>query len=236
MVHPQYTPKAPSAQSCPAPPDFCTQLQHAQAGCAACLDQLMAQHDGLVHWVIRHYGSDPVDYEEALQAGRIGLWQALLHFDPARGVTLASYAVVAIGRHIYREGQRYRRFWRPRPFLPPESLPDPVAEALWRLTCQAVPRWVGTLPEHLQFAVRAYYGLDGYRAQILPALGRRLGCSKQRAHQLLLEALHWLALPRFSWEVRLLLERMTAEELRAAQRAWSQARRRRCWRRWRPYR
>ncbi len=107
------------------------------------------------------------------------------------GITKGSiYAVVAIGRHIYREGQCQRRFWRPLPFLPPEPSPDPVAESLERLTCQAVPRWVRTLPLHLQFVVRAYYGLAGAPPQILPALGQRLGCSKQRVHQMLLEALH----------------------------------------------
>jgi RNA polymerase sigma factor (sigma-70 family) len=235
MAPPQYTPKDLALQSFHPPPDFTFQLQHAQAGCAACLEHLMAQNDPLVHWVIQHFGSDVLSYDEALQAGRIGLWQALLHFDPTRGVTLASYAVVAIGRRIHREGHYERRFWRPLPFLPPEPPPDPVAAALERLTCQAVPRWVGTLPPQLQFVVRGYYGLDGAPPQILPALGQRLGCSKQRVHQLLLEALHWLALPRFSWEVRLLLERTAERELRAALQAWAAARRRRCWRRWRPY-
>lgn len=235
MTQLQYTPEDPAMQSLPLPPDLATQVQHAQAGCVACLDHLMTQHDGLVHWVIRHYGSAPLDYDEALQAGRIGLWQALLHFAPARGVTFASYAVVAIGRHIYREGQRYCRFWRPRPFLPPEPAPDPVTEALGRLTCQAIPRWVQTLPPRLRFVVRAYYGLDGYRPQVFSALAAHLGCSKQRAHQLLCEALHWLALPQPSWEVRLLLERTTERELRAALRAWPISRRYR-WTRWRPYR
>jgi RNA polymerase sigma factor (sigma-70 family) len=234
MTHPQYTPKDPALQSLHPPPDFATQVQHAQAGCAACLEHLMAQHDGLVHWVIRHYGSDPLNYDEALQAGRIGLWQALLHFDPAHGVTFASYAVVAIGRHIYREGQRYRRFWRPPPVLPPDSPPDPVAEALGRLTCQAVPRWVQTLPPRLRFVVRVYYGLDGYRPQVCAALAAQLGRSKQRVHQMLQEARHWLALPQPSWEVRLLLERTSAPELRAALRAWPRSRRYR-WTRWRPY-
>lgn len=235
MAPPQYMPKSPSAQSSHSPPDSAAQFQHAQAGCPDCLDHLMARHDALVHWVIRHYGSDPLDYDEALQAGRIGLWQALRHFDPARGVSFASYAVVAIGRSIYREGQRYRRFWRPMPFLPPDPPPDPLEEATRHLTCQAVSRWVATLPPHLRFVVRAYYGLDGCRPQVLPALGLFLGCSKQRAHQMLHEALHWLALPQLSWEVRLLLGRTAAGELRAALRAWPRSRRWR-WTRWRPFR
>ncbi len=234
MTHPQYTPKDPVLQPCHPAPDFATQLQHAQAGCPVCLDHLMAQHDGLVPWTIRRYGRDILPYDEAQQAGRIGLWQALLHFDPARGVTFASYAVVAIGRTIYREGRRYRRFWRPLPFLFPEPLPDPLEEATRHLVQQAVPRWVQTLPPRLRFVVRAYYGLDGYRPQVLPALAPLLGRSKQRAHQLLQEALHWLALPQPSWEVRLLLERTTAPELRAALRAWPISRRYR-WTRWRSY-
>ena len=235
MTHSQYTPKDPVPQPCHPPPDFVTQLRHAQAGCSVCLDHLMAQHDRLVPWTIRRYGRDMLPYDEAQQAGRIGLWQALLHFDPARGVTFSSYAVVAIGRHIYREGQRYRRFWRPLPMLLPDLPPDPLEVATAHLVHQAVPRWVQTLPARLRFVVRAYYGLDGYRPQVLPALAPLLGRSTQRAQQLLQEALHWLALPQPSWEVRLFLERTSAPELRAAQRAWSISRRYR-WTHWRPYR
>lgn len=234
MTQLQYTPKELSAQSLHPPPDSAAQLAHAQAGCPDCLNALMSRHDGLVHWLVRQLSQSPLDYDEAVQAGRIGLWQALLHFDPTRGVAFSTYAVVAMRRHIDREGHRYRRFWRPLPFLPSVPLSDPVAEALWRLTCQAVPRWVAQLPPHLRFVVRAYYGLEGYRPQVLLALGLVLGRSKQRAHQLLHEALHWLALPQLSWEIRLLLERTSAPELRAALRAWPISRRYR-WTRWRPY-
>jgi len=234
MAPPQYMPKAPSAQSPHPSPDPSAQFQHAQAGCPDCLDHLMAQHARLVPWTIWRYGRDILPYDEAQQAGRIGLWQALLHFDPTRGVTFSSYAVVAIGRHIYREGQRYRRFWRPLPVLLPDLPPDPLEAATDHLVHQAVPRWVQTLPSRLRFVVQATYGLAGYRPQTCLALAARLGCSKQRAHQLRYEALHWLALPQPSWEVRLLLERTGAPELRAAQRAWARSRRYR-WTRWRPY-
>ena len=235
MTQLQYTPKDPSAQSPHPPPDSAAQLAHAQAGCPDCLNALMSRHDGLVHWLVRQLSQSPLDYDEAVQAGRIGLWQALLHFDPTRGVAFSTYAVVAMRRHIDREGHRYRRFWRPLPVLFPEPPPDPVTEALQRLAALAVPRWVRTLPTRLQFVVRAYYGLDGHRPQVCAALAVGLGRSKQRVHQMLHEALHWLALPQPSWEVRLFLERTGEEELRAALRAWPISRRYR-WTRWRPYR
>jgi hypothetical protein len=39
--------------------------------------QMLRGHDGLVHAVIRREGSGALTYEEALQAGRIGLWRAI---------------------------------------------------------------------------------------------------------------------------------------------------------------
>jgi RNA polymerase sigma factor (sigma-70 family) len=235
MAPPQYTPKDPVPQPCHPPPDFATQLQHAQAGCAACLERLMAQHDGLVHWTIHQGPYGLLTYTQALQAGRIGLWQALLHFDPTRGRAFSTYAWVAIRRHLLREVQREDRFWRPLPPLWPDLPPDPVEEALDHLAQGAVAPWVNQLRPRLRLLVHAYYGLDGGPPQDLPTLAQHWGCRKQRTHQLLHEALHFLALPAFSWTVRLYLGRTEAGELRAALRAWSRWRRQR-WLRWRPYR
>ncbi|NIN68595.1 MAG: hypothetical protein GTO63_28595, partial [Anaerolineae bacterium] len=66
------------------------------------LEQALRRHEGLVHAVIRREGSGVLSYEEALQAGRIGLWRALLGYDPARGTAFSTYAWVAIRRHIRR--------------------------------------------------------------------------------------------------------------------------------------
>jgi RNA polymerase sigma factor (sigma-70 family) len=236
MAHAQYTSDCPIAQPPHAPPRFAEQVRHAQAGCAACLDTLMAQHDGLVHWTIHQGPYGLLRYTQALQAGRIGLWQALLHFDPARGIPFASYAWVAIRRHLLLEVQREDRFWRPLPLLWAGPPPDPVEEALDRLAHQSVAPWVAQLRPRLRFIVRAYYGLDGGPARNLPALARQLGCRRQRIHQLLHEALHGLALPVCSWTVRLYLGRTDAAELRAAQQAWWRGRRCHRWLRWRPYR
>jgi RNA polymerase sporulation-specific sigma factor len=73
-------------------PPEATQFIQAQAGCAESLNQLMARHDGLVQAVVRQQVLGELPFEEALQAGRIGLWRAILGFDPERGFAFSTYA------------------------------------------------------------------------------------------------------------------------------------------------
>jgi hypothetical protein len=46
----------------------------------------MAVHEGLVHAVVRKRVLVHLPYAEVLQAGRIGLWRAILGYDPLRGI------------------------------------------------------------------------------------------------------------------------------------------------------
>lgn len=66
------------------------------------IERALHQHEGLIHAIIRREGSGSLTCEEALQAGRIGLWRAILNYDPARGTAFSTYAWVAIRRHIHR--------------------------------------------------------------------------------------------------------------------------------------
>ena|GEM_PF-3489433 len=64
--------------------------------------QALAEHEGLVHWVVRRQWRGSLSYEEALHIGRIALWQALRHYDPRRGVAFSTYAVPAIARALWQ--------------------------------------------------------------------------------------------------------------------------------------
>ena len=50
---------------------------------SASIEQALHRHEGLIHAVIRREGSGSLTYEEALQAGRIGLWRAIRNYDQA---------------------------------------------------------------------------------------------------------------------------------------------------------
>jgi len=63
----------------------------------------MAYHDGLVHAIIRHQYGGSLPYAQLLQAGRIGLWRAIQHFDPNHGTAFSTYAWPAIARQIWHE-------------------------------------------------------------------------------------------------------------------------------------
>jgi len=63
-------------------------------------EHALAEHEGLVHWVVRRQWRGSLFYEEALHTGRIALWQALRHYDPRRGVAFSTYAVPAIARAL----------------------------------------------------------------------------------------------------------------------------------------
>jgi RNA polymerase sigma factor (sigma-70 family) len=73
----------------------------AQEGCPECLDWLLRQHEGLVRYDLAHQRLCGLPFEEALQAGRIGLWRAIEGYDPQRGTRFSTYAYPAIIRQVW---------------------------------------------------------------------------------------------------------------------------------------
>jgi RNA polymerase sigma factor (sigma-70 family) len=178
----------------------------------------MEQHDGLVHAVIRRQGGGDIPYEEALQAGRIGLWHAVQGYDPTRGTTFSTYAWVAICRHIRRraaELSRDRTVWLQE--LPASSVvPDPAVELERELCTGMLHELVRQLPQRLRCVIVGRYGLEERPPRTLKELGKELGVSGERVRQLEEEALAWLRHPAHSWSLRQLVDRNTATDYRRA--------------------
>jgi RNA polymerase sigma factor (sigma-70 family) len=199
-----------------AQPPEATQFIQAQAGRAESLNQLMARHDGLVQAVVRQQVLDELPFEEALQAGRIGLWRAILGFDPSRGFAFSTYAWPSIKHHIWRAVKAYGRFHRDQaPFYHPEAT-DPAV--IWEAKAirEALQAMVGRLPPRLEYVVVARYGLNGHAPFFYRQIGAALGLTGERARQLHTEALVRLCHPAHSYRLRSLLGRHTLADYEKA--------------------
>jgi RNA polymerase sigma factor (sigma-70 family) len=177
----------------------------------------MKRHDGLVHAFIQRQGSGDLTYEEALQAGRIGLWHAIQGYDPARGTAFSTYAWVAIWRQVYRRGQELSRdtdVWLPD--RPSWVEPDPAEEVDQELTIAILYDLVGQLPKRLRRVIVGRYGLGEQPPCTLKELGEELGLSGERVRQLEQDALAWLRHPAHSERLRQLLGKNTAADYRRA--------------------
>jgi RNA polymerase sigma factor (sigma-70 family) len=173
----------------------------------------MGEHEGLVHYIVRRQGRGPLSYGRVLQEGRIGLWRAILGFDPERGVAFSTYASVAIARHVWtavvqaekeEQGQARTGLARVRTDPWHEVLAGEVEAVLYGL--------VGHLPAKQRFVVCRYYGLDGQGGCSLAEVGQQLGCSRQAVHYHLHKALASLRHPAFSAVLRALLGRNRRED------------------------
>jgi len=193
---------------------------------SACEAARLAQHEGLVQWVVRRQWLGPLAFADALHEGRIGLWQALRHYDPARGTTFSTYAVPAI-THAVWEAVARERAALPRVPTPSAAL-DPAAALHVAEVAAAVRAAVRQLPPPLADVVLAHAGLDGHEPETFVAIGARLGRTKQRAHQLYADALARLMHPAHSRTLRQLTDRLTRADYRATlARQQRRARRRR---------
>lgn len=203
----------------------------AQAGCRACLDGLMRQHEGLVHHILRRQVSGTATYDDVLQEGRIALWQAILHFDSQHGVAFSTYAGAAI---------RYRIWDTAQPAEPPIAEPpaglaldalEVVDENLWRADVrETLVEAVSRLPERLRQVITAAYGLDGQPPRTLVAIGRHFGVTKEMARYWRNNGLVLLRLPSFSRRLRQLCgqdNRTAYARSQSLTRAWLRGRRRR---------
>ena len=192
----------------------------AQGGDAQSLEELMRKHEGLVHHIVRQQWRGRLSYEQAIHMGRIGLWRAVLGFDPGRGYAFSTYAGVAIVRHVWHAVRRAER--EQEAVLVPIPLPssaDPQAEAQAGEVQSALYAMVARLPTLQRWIVCTYYGLDGRGGCTLAELGRQRGCSRQAIHSHLRKALITLRHPAFSALLRDLLDRNSREAYLRALRA-----------------
>jgi RNA polymerase sigma factor (sigma-70 family) len=190
----------------------------------------MATHEGLVQAVVRKQILGQLPFAEALQAGRIGLWRAILGFDPERGHAFSTYAWTSIMHHVWREVKLAERaysqtmgylpldetscFASPKACSAPEGT-DP-AQA-WEASVVQLALWdlVVRLPERLRLVISARYGLTGQPRAFYSQIGAALGLSGERARQLHTEALVWLRQPAHSQQLRSLLGRHTVTDYEA---------------------
>lgn len=201
----------------------------AQAGCQVCMEGLLRQHDGLVQWVIRHDCRSDLPYAELVHEGQIGLWQAIKHYDPGRGVAFSTYAVPAIRHHLWRlVGEAAR----PQGYGVLAAVADPAELAAQAWQRQAVRTALGEmlayLPERSYHVIVSAYGLDGEAPLSLAAIGRLNGLSRERVRQLRNDALALLRLPALSGRLRRLCEQGSRADYRrseALNRAWLARRR-----------
>ena len=209
----------------PGTPTGAALFRQAQAGCRDSLARLMATHEKLVHAVVRKQVLGDLAFAEALQAGRIGLWHAILGFDPQRGTAFSTYAWTCIMHRVWREvklaeraqGQAGKRLPLGEAASSMGKDGDParawaalaVSSALWDLIVR--------LPERLRIVVLARYELTGQPQVFYTQIGAALGVSGERARQLHTEALIWLRQPAHSQQLRSLLGRQTRADYEAVE-------------------
>ena len=203
----------------PGTPSEATLFHQAQAGCCDSLNTLMARHDGLVQAVVRRQVLGHLPFAEALQAGRSGLWRAILGYDPSRGLAFSTYAWPCIMRKVWRAVKAHARFHSPPVTgngLPPIEEQDPAVAWEAAVVRQEIHDLVQRLPERLRMVIVARYGLDGRFPTIYRRIGAALGLSGERARQLHTEALVWLRHPAHSQTLRSLLGHHTLADYQAA--------------------
>jgi len=138
-------------------------------------------------------------YADLEQEGRLGLWRAIMRYEPARGWTFSTYAWVAIERQIWQAVARWEK--KTGAYTLPEA-PNPLRLAERRLEVgqqeHALREIVQCLTPRLRLVIWAAYGLDGEGARSLAAIGREWGISRERVRQLRNEALRQLRRPEHS--------------------------------------
>ena len=213
------------AMSGPGLPTEAALFRQAQVGCRDSLNRLMATHENLVHAVVRRQALGQLPFAEALQAGRIGLWHAILGYDPQRGRAFSTYAWIAIMHHIWQAVKVAERAASRlecqvplgRAVSSPSDIADPALAWEAQTVSSAVRETVNRLPEELRLVVVARYDLGGAGQALYSRIGVLLGLSAERARQLHTEALLWLRQPANSQSLRSLLGRHTVADYEAVE-------------------
>jgi RNA polymerase sigma factor (sigma-70 family) len=193
-------------------------FQQAQAGDRASVAALMRRHENLVHAVVQQQWSGGWRYADIVHEGRLGLWRAILHYDPERGTAFSTYAWPAIARQVWAAVRRRQAAAETAaPQAPEAPVGEDVAAAVaWQEVCRALREAVQQLPEKERTLIVRHYGLDGWGGVTQQALGDRAGCTRQAIGYHIHKALRRLRHPGWSAHLRARLDLNQRRAYRAA--------------------
>jgi RNA polymerase sigma factor (sigma-70 family) len=192
--------------------------KQAQKGCGDSLNLLLNRHEPLVVYAVNRQNLGDLPMAEAIQVGRIGLWRAIVGYDPNRGYRFSTYAYPAIVHEIWaavkahcEANKKAHATWEWALYFPREEAGPAQRQAEQELQV-CLKTMVARLPERLQHIIRRRYALEGEQRQTLAEIGQELGLCKERIRQLQVEALVRLRHPAYSQELRELLQRHSQRE------------------------
>ena len=200
----------------------------AQAGCCECMEQLLREHTGLIVLIVRRQWPGQADYADLIQEGRIGLWLAILRFDPGRGLAFSTFAGCAIRNRVWNAVQ-----WagKAQGWLEPQRAGDSLEAILaaWQQeqVHQALEDELDCLPERLRAVIELACGWGGGAPFSLATIGRQWGVTRERVRQLHEQGLALLRLPAFSLRLRSLCAQDSRSAYRQARRGYDGRQRRR---------
>jgi RNA polymerase sigma factor (sigma-70 family) len=143
------------------------------------------------------------EYEDLYQEGQIGLWRAIMGYDPQRGYQFSTYACTAIRNQVWQAVVRSLKAsgWQ-RLETRVELLGEVVLVWQTAQTHEALSAALESLPDHLRQIVEQHAGWEWGEPQSFAQLGQRRGVSRQRVHQLYQKALALLRVPALSLRLR----------------------------------
>ena len=78
-------------------------IKLAQEGDEGAKSTLLAENMPLIKSIIRRYRNTVIEYDDLIQLGSLGLYKAMMHFNPAFNVRFSTYAVPMINGEIKRQ-------------------------------------------------------------------------------------------------------------------------------------
>jgi RNA polymerase sigma factor (sigma-70 family) len=194
-----------------------SQIVCAQGGCPECMEALLLEHKRLIYVVLRRQYAGESDYADLIQEAWIGLWQAILRFDPGRGSMFSTYAGRAMRNQIWLEVERG---WKKAGWIEIGGARDDLARivTVWQAAQvhEALTEGLACLPKRLRRVIVQMYGLDGQAPMQQQEIGKQMGVSGERVRQLMQDGLGLLRLPALSMRLRSLCEQDSRQAYRKA--------------------
>ena len=78
-------------------------IASAQGGDDQAKSRLLDENMPLIKSIVRRYRNTAIEYEDLIQLGSLGLYKAIMHFNPEYGVRFSTYAVPMICGEIKRQ-------------------------------------------------------------------------------------------------------------------------------------